>query len=250
MAKYKYSFNKEELERLYNEHGSYSLAGKALGVSKTTFRQQYLKSQHKCASCAVKLGEDCIHTMCEDCLDKNRIDDQPSQKPCSCGELIYRSEGQSNLAWGKKQDCEECLKVKYKVSAKKTYLKFRPRNLENDRNSPRVKAYRDWYRTTPIGKAKKQAHGAKRRALKVSTASPTIDKHIESLLLDKENHQCPYCPFTDKMSVDHIVPLTRGGTHTEDNIELVCLNCNIRKGTKTKEEFIEFLNTLKEYHGT
>lgn len=33
-------------------------------------------------------------------------------------------------------------------------------------------------------------------------------------------------------SVDHIFPLSRGGTHTQDNVRLTCLPCNISKGAK------------------
>jgi 5-methylcytosine-specific restriction endonuclease McrA len=246
MAKCKHDFSKEELERLYEEHGSFSLAGKDLGVSKSTFRQQYLKSQGKCMICSSEIPEDHSSQTCEDCLNKNRVADKPSSKSCSnCSKTIHRLKGQSKISWSKKQDCEECLSAKYKISAKKTYIKFRPRNLEKDRNDPRVKEYQKAYRNSDEGKLKRQICSSNRRASKVTTASPTINSHIESLLNDP-NASCPYCPSTDKLSIEHILPLSRGGTHTEDNVELACLECNIRKGNKTKQEFIEFLNSFKE----
>jgi 5-methylcytosine-specific restriction endonuclease McrA len=92
---------------------------------------------------------------------------------------------------------------------------------------------------------KRRISNAKRRAEKVTTASPNVNSYIE-LLHTSVDKVCPYCLTTDNLSIDHILPLSRGGTHTEDNVELVCLSCNIRKGTKTKEEFIEFLNMIKE----
>lgn len=33
-------------------------------------------------------------------------------------------------------------------------------------------------------------------------------------------------------SVDHIVPLSRGGTHTQDNLQWTHLRCNLRKGAR------------------
>ena len=39
--------------------------------------------------------------------------------------------------------------------------------------------------------------------------------------------QWQYVPFT----VDHIIPLAHGGTHTLDNLALACFHCNRRKST-------------------
>lgn len=41
-------------------------------------------------------------------------------------------------------------------------------------------------------------------------------------------------PWPDPMSksIDHIVPLSQGGTHTRDNLQWAHLVCNIRKGAK------------------
>ena len=36
-----------------------------------------------------------------------------------------------------------------------------------------------------------------------------------------------------KASIDHTFPLSRGGTHTWDNVQLVHLICNLRKGPRT-----------------
>lgn len=32
-------------------------------------------------------------------------------------------------------------------------------------------------------------------------------------------------------SIDHVVPISAGGPHTEDNCQLLCFGCNMRKGT-------------------
>lgn len=34
-----------------------------------------------------------------------------------------------------------------------------------------------------------------------------------------------------KLTVDHIVPVSRGGASTLDNLQPLCLNCNVAKGT-------------------
>ena len=39
-------------------------------------------------------------------------------------------------------------------------------------------------------------------------------------------------------SIDHIVPLSRGGSNDDDNIQLLCLPCNLSKGQMNMEEFM------------
>ena len=52
-------------------------------------------------------------------------------------------------------------------------------------------------------------------------------------LLDLCGHRCAACRATDvKLTVDHIVPVSKGGRNSIDNIQPLCLNCNKRKFTK------------------
>jgi 5-methylcytosine-specific restriction endonuclease McrA len=47
---------------------------------------------------------------------------------------------------------------------------------------------------------------------------------------------CMYCGgYGD--TVDHLVPLSRGGEHHPFNLGPSCSTCNCRKGNKTAEEF-------------
>jgi len=43
-------------------------------------------------------------------------------------------------------------------------------------------------------------------------------------------------------SIDHITPLSRGGSNGDDNIQLLCLPCNLKKGDMTMTEFIDYLS--------
>lgn len=48
-------------------------------------------------------------------------------------------------------------------------------------------------------------------------------------------HTCPSCLRKEpeiKLSVDHIVPLTKGGTNNIDNVQPLCRNCNSKKSNK------------------
>ena len=58
-------------------------------------------------------------------------------------------------------------------------------------------------------------------------------------LMESYNGCCAYCG-TDKkkMTVDHVVPLSRGGSNAIDNIAPACGTCNSSKGTKLLSEWM------------
>ena len=54
-------------------------------------------------------------------------------------------------------------------------------------------------------------------------------------------------PSSVSPSIDHIVPLSRGGSHTFENVQLTHLKCNKQKFTKTLAEYrIYLVNTRKD----
>jgi len=46
----------------------------------------------------------------------------------------------------------------------------------------------------------------------------------------RDKGQCKLCPATDKLVFDHIVSYYKGGTNTIDNLQLLCVSCNMEKG--------------------
>lgn len=44
-----------------------------------------------------------------------------------------------------------------------------------------------------------------------------------------------------RATVEHIIPLSRGGSHTWENMAIACSKCNCTKRDKTPEEFAEYL---------
>jgi 5-methylcytosine-specific restriction endonuclease McrA len=55
----------------------------------------------------------------------------------------------------------------------------------------------------------------------------------------RDGNRCQYCGrkfSTSELSLDHVVPRSRGGKSVWQNIVCCCLNCNIRKGGRTPEE--------------
>lgn len=58
-------------------------------------------------------------------------------------------------------------------------------------------------------------------------------------LMFRDAHQCQYCgkrpPLRD-LNIDHVLPRSRGGEDTWENLVTACRQCNLRKGWKTPEE--------------
>lgn len=51
----------------------------------------------------------------------------------------------------------------------------------------------------------------------------------------RDNWKCQYCG-TAAETVDHVVPRSRGGSHSWENVVAACRKCNSRKRDKTPDE--------------
>ncbi len=51
----------------------------------------------------------------------------------------------------------------------------------------------------------------------------------------RDDNICQYCGATAE-SLDHVVPRSRGGAHTWDNVVACCRRCNIKKGNRLLNE--------------
>jgi 5-methylcytosine-specific restriction endonuclease McrA len=60
---------------------------------------------------------------------------------------------------------------------------------------------------------------------------------------------CRYCKKTMDLgtwSLDHVIPLSRGGSPNYENTQLICSSCNKAKGNLTGPEFQILLDKLEE----
>lgn len=49
--------------------------------------------------------------------------------------------------------------------------------------------------------------------------------------------ECAYCGANGKLTLDHVIPLARGGSHRLENLVAACKSCNSRKGARDELEF-------------
>jgi 5-methylcytosine-specific restriction endonuclease McrA len=68
-------------------------------------------------------------------------------------------------------------------------------------------------------------------------------------LFHRDGHRCQYCgggglgnhggggaSAAVRLSIDHVIPRSRGGDHSWENVTTACLRCNVHKGNRTPRE--------------
>ena len=57
----------------------------------------------------------------------------------------------------------------------------------------------------------------------------------------RDEYTCAYCGATQNLTIDHIIPSSRGGKTTFENCVTACQPCNNKKGNRTPSESHMFL---------
>lgn len=63
-------------------------------------------------------------------------------------------------------------------------------------------------------------------------------------LFRRDKHTCVYCGSGENLTADHVIPRSRGGETTWENLVTACHPCNNRKDNKTPEEVGLKLRTI------
>lgn len=65
----------------------------------------------------------------------------------------------------------------------------------------------------------------------------TMRRVIAPVIFQRDGHACRYCGQGRNLTVDHVLPLSRGGDNAQDNLVTACRSCNSSKHDKTPEEW-------------
>lgn len=59
-----------------------------------------------------------------------------------------------------------------------------------------------------------------------------IPHALRRAVLERDAYRCQHCGGWENLAVDHIVPESKGGAATLENLQALCRSCNSRKGAR------------------
>lgn len=89
----------------------------------------------------------------------------------------------------------------------------------------------------------------KRRSKEYEVKFEISLEEVRELLYKSYGRTCNYCDvrlLVNNMVCDHIMPLSLGGSSVPDNLQMICMRCNTRKGPLTNKNFKKLLKWLKK----
>lgn len=84
-------------------------------------------------------------------------------------------------------------------------------------------------------------HVAAPRIIRIHSTNRQPDFHVKlnrRNLFTRDGYRCQYCGkrfAASELSIDHVVPQSRGGVNTWENLVCACVACNSRKGSRKPE---------------
>lgn len=151
--------------------------------------------------------------------------------PCKHGHIAPR-----NMSNG---GCSECVDAKAAVWSKGKGRELRLASGRKHR-AANIEAARErtkrWHHTN---RDASRALVIARRAVKKGAEGRYTSADIDALLISQQNQCLCGASFSlTRHTIDHIVPLSRGGSNWPSNLQLLCMPCNDSKGTKLMCEWV------------
>jgi 5-methylcytosine-specific restriction endonuclease McrA len=168
-------------------------------------------------------NESIMNKICFKCKEKKSLD------------LFYRN---SHNKDGLTSHCKECVNL---YNSKKKEEKREYDYYYRIRNRKRIKKVKDLYHLNNRDLASDNRHT--RRAKRYENGVFFIPrKELKKLY----NSPCFYCGSLNKITIDHVIPISRGGTHGIGNLVAACAFCNGSKNSKFLIEWKRDLTFLKK----
>jgi len=193
----------------------------------------------KCSKCKIekpltafnknKSKSDGYSTECRECVNSyNKIYKVAHKEEAAQYNKIYQVENKDEIAVQRKE-YNKTHKIEIAMRGHRWYLE----NKELTKGRTKVAK-----KENPL---RYNNYANKRRAQKAGTF---VEHFSEADIILTYGNKCFYCGSNFE-HIDHYVPLSKGGSHTLENIRPSCKDCNLVKNNKTPDEWMEFLRTKK-----
>jgi 5-methylcytosine-specific restriction endonuclease McrA len=68
------------------------------------------------------------------------------------------------------------------------------------------------------------------RSAELSARRQAIPDDVKTFVWQRDNRCCVKCGSHERLEFDHIIPLCKGGSSSERNLQILCETCNRSKG--------------------
>lgn len=66
-----------------------------------------------------------------------------------------------------------------------------------------------------------------------------VSEDVRQAVFKRDGGRCKACDSTDDLSLDHIIPRSKGGSHDESNLQTLCRRCNAAKNNRQAKSDID-----------
>lgn len=137
----------------------------------------------------------------------------------------------------KSSNCPKCNKIIYWVKDGWLFPSYFPKDINPMTNEEAEVLRKEWYEKLKVIYKNKglfpylkfklfgEGNNKDRRRRRATT-----EEMAE--VFRRYGYKCVNCPSEHNLTVDHKIPLAKGGTWDIDNLQLMCQSCNSSKGVK------------------
>lgn len=122
----------------------------------------------------------------------------------------------------------------YERNAEKERLRSREVMRESRAKNPQ--AERERKRRYRERNAERVKEAEREKTYSRRTKAP-YSPELAALMTSMVEEPCTYCGAVEEITVDHVVPLSRGGKHEADNLAPACSSCNSSKSDRLLSEW-------------
>ena len=162
------------------------------------------------------------------------------QKFCSlkCKSTNYYKKYYKHFIWQKERECLFCGKsfIPIRINQVNCSIRCRGKKWKKKNWNKILKQQSEWFKKDRKKNPEKYRMFVKNRKhfkRQTSCSGKTFSKDFTLQnwidIKNKFNNRCVICKEEKKLTIDHIMPLSKGGRHCIKNIQPLCHSCNSRK---------------------
>ena len=68
--------------------------------------------------------------------------------------------------------------------------------------------------------------------VKIPISKIVSHRPSKAMIYKRDNNSCQYCGSTRHLTIDHVIPKSKGGSEEWTNLVVACSKCNTKKGDK------------------